>query len=305
MNSVAAAASPHEFVLTFRHELFYSNSEPVPVSDIIESLRGLERLIKLSPKALTAVTGVGIQRADVFVEQIESGSLLERLLVRLVFGTEEDALKFVDKVKANMGDSPVVNVAIGAVLLYMFYYGAQLAAPSGNTTINIHDNQVKIVNVGAGEVEMSPDSFRAAIEGAVTDKKELAASTISITKPLRLDAGASMTMDGNENLVVTPGAASEIPSRMEILPDEVTRRYFNTELQIRSTNRDSAQTGWKARLPVMSDRKLPLKIAEGIDPESIASLPVVKGDVEVVMRRSASTNQYEEHQLVLLRLSTN
>lgn len=135
-------ANTAEFYFDASHRVYYSNKEPVPIADVIESLIGLEKLMRMTPKALSALTGVEIQRVDVFVEQVESGSLLEEIGVRLFFKDKVDLMKFVDKVREKVGDGPGRYVLIGAVMVAMVYIGADLIAGSkGGDTTNITANK--------------------------------------------------------------------------------------------------------------------------------------------------------------------
>ena len=76
------------------------------------------------------------------------------------------------------------------------------------------------------------------------------------------------------------------------------------ELNIRASNRDSLKTGWTARLPLRFDQKLKLKLADGIDPEALASQPVVRGDIQIHYRRDTANNRYVPDHVVLLRTLT-
>ena len=110
-----------QFVFTTTHEIFFSNREPVPIKEIVESLLGIERIVKMCPKALHAITGVPIDHAEVIVEHLESGSLLEKLGIRLVFRNEDELERFVEWVRENVVRKPGVSqvVLIGAVALVL------------------------------------------------------------------------------------------------------------------------------------------------------------------------------------------
>lgn len=293
-----------EFVFTARHDLYYSNHDPVPIADIIESLRGVESLIKMSPRALSALTGVDIQRVEVFVQHLESGSLREEILIRFFFGSKEALLQFVDKVRGTMGENAVRNIVIGAVLASMFYYAAGLLADSsGGSTTAIHDNKVTIINIGAGEVQMTPESFKAVVEAAVSDKKELAASAVSILKPIRSDSQASLTFDDNKNFVVPPEVSQEVPTKVQLKPDTKVETELKAELRIRNSNRDSTKSGWQARIPHrFGQNKITLKLADGIDPEDLAGKSQIVGDVNIHYRVNSTTRQYEPTHMELIRL---
>lgn len=302
----AAPDSAEQFYIDIGSKLYYSTKDPVPISDIIESLAGIEKLARLSPAALQLLTGIAIDHVEVFVDHIESGSLLEESFIRFFFKDRAGLDAFIDKLRLTVGDGPVKSLLLTALLLAFVTYGAYtLAQSQGGGAITITASENAVINIGSGVIGVTPEQFKAAVEAAVTDKKALATATTQVLKPARADAAATLTFDDNPALVFPADAVAETPTRFEVQPDHITESYVDTELHIRNTNRDNPQSGWLARLPVRFDRKLPLQIAEGIDHETIASMAMVKGDVDVVMRLRADTKRYEPHHLVLRKLSTN
>lgn len=292
-----------EFVFLATHEVYYSTRDPVPVADVIESLLGLERLIKMTPRALEGLTGVPVDKIEVFVDHLESGSLFERVLIKLFFKDENELDAFLDKVRAKVGDGPARNVLIGAVIASLLYYGAQLvtSAQGGNTT-NITANNNTIINIGAGEVQMTPEAFKAIVEAAVTDKKDLAKSSVQILKPARNDPNASITLDDSADLVVPPEVVKDVPASASLGANERVEDMPDAELLIRATNRDSVKTGWSARLPLRFEGRIKLKLADGIDPEEVAGMARVRGDIKIHYRLDPSRNQYVPDFILLLNV---
>ena len=293
------------FVFEATHQLYFSTREPVPVSDVIESLQGLEKLIRMSPRALQGLTGVEIDHVDVFVDHLESGSLLERVLIRFYFRDEEGLNRFIDKVRANVGDGVARGMLIGIVLATLLYMGAQLLAESkGGPTTHITANNNVIITAGAGELNITPEMFQAIVRNAITDQKELAKSTVQVLKPNRGDSESSITFDDDSSLSMPAAAIREVPTVVEFEPDTRVEDVPAVELNIRASNRDSLKTGWTARLPLRFDQKLKLKLADGIDPEALASQPVVRGDIQIHYRRDTANNRYVPDHVVLLRTLT-
>lgn len=290
------------FTFEATHQLYFSTRNPVPVSDVIESLQGLEKLIRMSPRALQGLTGVEIDHVDVFVEHLESGSLLERVLIRFYFKDEEGLNRFIDKIRAKVGDGVARGMLIGMVLAALLYMGAQtLAESKGGPTTNITANNNVIITAGAGELNITPEMFQAIVRDAITDHKELAKSTVQILKPNRGDTESSLIIDNDTVLSMPADTIREVPTVVEFEPDTRIEDVPSVELLIRATNRDSLNTGWTARLPLRFNQKLKLKLANGIDPELLASQPVVRGDVQIHYRRDSARNQYVPDHLVLLR----
>ena len=73
-------------------------------------------------------------------------------------------------------------------------------------------------------------------------------------------------------------------------PDETLDDFEGVELEIRATDLDSLKRGWAARLPSISDRRMPLQIDGGVDTSKLAGGKAVKGDVTVVFRREEGKN---------------
>lgn len=295
-----------EFVFNATHDVYYSTKTPVPISEVIESLAGLERLIRMTPRALQGLTGIEIDRVEVFVEHLESGSLLETVLIRFFFKDQAGLEAFIDKVRDKVGDGAARNILIGAVIATLLYYGADLLATAkGGATTHITANNNVIINAAAGEVKLTPEMFQAIVQGSVAEKKDLAKSTVQIMKPARADPEAAITFDNNAILVVPADVVREVPSTVDLQPDARVEEMKSAELLIRATNRDSLKTGWTARLPLRFDQKLRLKLSDGIDPEVIAGLATVQGDIQIHYRLDSNRNQYVPDYIVLMRLTTH
>lgn len=290
----------HFYIST--HDLYYSNREHVPIADIIESLQALDRIVKMSPRVLTGLTNVEIDRVEVYIEDLHSGSLTEKIAVKLFFKSEEDLDKFLEKIREQIGKPGMArNLLIGAVLTALVSYGAFLAASSqksvGATTINANNNV--IINIGAGEVDMTAEQFRAIVETAVTDKKALAKSSVSLLKPARADGAASIVLDGNKSLTFSPDVILATPKELDFEKQEEVKHYPDVDLQIRATNLDSYKKGWAAVLPGISNRRLRLELDPSIKPSQVAGKFEVRGDVSVIYKFDKSVNKLVPNYILL------
>lgn len=282
-----------EFVLASTHEVYYSNRELVPIADIVESLQALERIIKLCPRALEGATNVQIKRVEVFVDSLQSGSLLEKVVVKLVFGSEEALDAFLDKTREKVRQPGMPrNVLIGAVVASVIGYGAWLAATSqrsGGATITANNNV--IVNIGAGQSGMSPDDFRAIIEAAIPDKKELATQAVRFFKPARADLKASVTLDKDDALSFPPAVIAETPIKVDFDKQADVKHLRDVDLQIRATNLDSLKQGWAGLIPGLIDRRVRLQLDPNVKPTDVAGRFQVRADVSVIYKLDRSGNQ--------------
>lgn len=259
-------------------------------------------LVDLTPGALNALLGTEIDRVDVLVDEIRAGSLLERVILRFLFRDEEGMNQFIDKVRAYMGDN-TSSVLTAAVILALFYYGAQLVNSAQNEpTVHIEANNNTIIQIGASELDISPEHFKTIVHAAVPDKKELAKAAQQMLKPARSDPGASLGLDDDPRLTVPPEVILETTeTRYREPPDEYIERVSDAMLSIRQTNRDSSLSGWAARLPGRFEQKIKLQLAEGVDPEEIAGLAQIAGDIEIHFKRV--DKKYEPAKIVLLHMT--
>lgn len=271
------------FVFSTTHQVYYSNREPVPIKEIVESLLGLEQVVKMSPRVLQGLTGIEIDHVDVFVEQLETGSLMETVLIKLFFKSEEDLHAFLDKVRGKLEKPMPRNILIGSVLTALVGYGAYLAASSqkgaGTTTITANNNV--IINLGAGQVDLTPEAFKAIVEAAVIDKKELARSAVKIMKPARLDNQASVQFDESDKLVFSADVVKATPKTVEIAPQQKVEHMLDVDLEIRAMNLDSPKQGWAALLPGKIDRRVKLQLAEDVNPLDVAGKLTVRADITI------------------------
>ncbi|MBA3997036.1 MAG: hypothetical protein C0466_07685 [Candidatus Accumulibacter sp.] len=273
-----------DFTFSSTHEFYFSTREPVPIAQVAESLLALERVVKFAPKVLEGLTQVEILGVDVYVDAIESGSLLEKVVIRLLFKNEETLDAFLDRIGEHIRKPGMPrSVLIGTILAALVGYGAWLAAkvgnPAGQTTITANNNT--IINLGAGQVDLTPEAFRAIVAAAVTDKKDLAQNAVKIFHAARDDSQASIVIDGNQSTSFSPDVISATPKKVEIEKQEKVEHLRDVDLQIRATDLDSLSRGWAAVIPGKIDRRVRLKLDPGIKPSEVADKFSVRADVSI------------------------
>lgn len=294
IKSVADGKLQDSYVFTSTHEFKWETKHPVPIGEIADSLLALERVVSLCPKVLEGLTSVDIAGIEVYVEKIESGSLIEDVIVRLIFKDKESFDAFIDKVGETVRKPGMPrNLLIGAVITALVSYGAWLAAkvsnPPGQTTITANNNV--IINIGAGEVSMTPEEFKTIVEAAVGNKKDLAKNAVRLFNPARADGQAGIVIDGNNDLSFSPEVIASTPRTVEVDKQKSAEFLRDVDLQIRAMDRDSGTRGWACLIPGKIDRRIRLKLDEGIRPADIAGKFSVRADVYVYYRLDKSTKK--------------
>lgn len=271
-----------EFVFTTTHEIFWSTREPVPIGEVIETLQALERIVRMCPKVLEGITLIDIDHIGVYVDAVESGSLTDKIIIKLFFKDEESFDAFLDKIGEKVRGMPR-SVLIGAVIAAIVGYGAWLAAKVGNQAgqTTIANNNTTIINLGAGQVDMTPETFRAIVETAITDKKALATNAVKLFKPARSDGQASIVIDGNTSTTFPPEVIAATPRLAEVDRQERVEDLSDVDLQIRAMDMDSPNKGWAALIPGRVDRRVKLKLDPRVKTTDVAGRFAVRADVSV------------------------
>lgn len=298
-----------EFVLEIDHRVYYSNSEPVPVADIAASLLALERIIKRTPRILMSITQVEIADMDVFVSNVASGSLIENVIVRLFFGSQEKMDQFLEKIHTKLmpeGENGVMpNRLFGAVVVLVVGYGIYSAAKAVGATeaakaVNVNNNT--IINIVVEESGVEATQLEGIVRAAVSDKKLNAKDAVDFIKPAKRDPKASITFDGSNELLIPNEVVTKAPSRLEIESDPSEKFYKDVDLHIRATNLDSSRSGWAALVPSIMGRRVKMELAEGIDLRQVAGRFSVRADVIVHSRPHGPKHEMKPVKITLVRL---
>lgn len=285
--------------LYFEHTLTYTNSAPLSVQDVVDSLQALEKLSKqFLPQALSSLSGTYVISAELYVEGFEAGSFIERVLIKLFFKDEDGLNNFLAKARESAistyrslpGEGhPVfkavaVSATVGALVAVGASYAIQTTgnhSPSNITTLT--DNTIIII--GAEAYSQSPDAFLSIIDTtASADKKSAAKQAASILAPAKKEVGATLIMNESDQLTFDAAVISATPSTVDFEAYESVKPYSDVDLEIRATDLDSTKRGWAGVISGIVDRRVKLSLDPGIDPMILAGKQKVRADVEVTYR---------------------
>lgn len=270
-----------DFVYSASHEIFYRTEKPVPISDIIDSLQALEKILQNVPRVIEGSANVSILRSEFYIEKLESGSLVETVLVKLFFKDEDELNKFLDKIREN---GVLRNTLVGAAFGGLVVYGAMLAANAMKSPApNIQANNNTIINIGAGEVKLTPEEFRAVVEAAVSDKKELAKNSVKFLSPVKADPKASVIIDQNNSLQITPDAIRETPEKLDLSKQKTTVDLNGVFVVIRAADLDSKKSGWAGKIEGQTER-LKIELDPAVNEADIYGKSRIQADVTIIYK---------------------
>lgn len=242
------------YVYEATHRITYNTKKLVPIGDVIIALQGLRGLLETVPALASGLTGVEIERSAFNLQTIESGSLIEEVLVQFFFKDRASLDAFIAKLG---GNKAVKGTVIAALLAGVAGYGLSVAiTPKQGPSITATNNVIIIS--GAGELKITPEMFEAAIAvAAAGNKKEVAQSALKFITPARADSSSSIaigSVEGGKPLRIEPGAIAESPKKLDLPKNEGFEELKKVEVLIRATDLDSKKTGWAGRIEGKTER---------------------------------------------------
>lgn len=294
------------FVFEATHRLTYTTKNPVPIKEVIIALQGLEGLLKPIPAVVSAITGVEIDGAEFLIHSMETGSLIEDIIVKFFFKDQAGLDAFLAKLSAKKGmKTTVIAVALAGVAGYGLHMATSKPTPTITATNSV------IIQNGAGALNIAPEALEAAIVAATQgDKKKIAESALKFTSPVRADPKSEIKIAGVENgkieeamanLSIPYAAVAEAPARIELGRNERFEKYVNTELFLRATDLDSKKRGWAGKLGTRPER-LPIELDSTVDEGAMFGRSSVRVDADLIFREKGKGHEMAPSRIIVRKV---
>lgn len=288
--------------LSFRENFYYSTERPVSVKEIIKSLQGWEAVIKQSREVFAKLADCEVDGVEIEVEMLRTGSLYEDIVIKLLFGSQEEMDKFVANCHAKLGDGVLRNTLVFAVVAGLVGYGLYLAsaAMSPDTAPHFEANNNVIINIGAGEANLTPEGLKSVIESSVKNKKALAEGAVKTLAPAREDDNASLTIGNGKQVVVIPQETiRQAPTSVTMDPMIRTMDFPDVDIQIRALDLDNPSKGWAAVVPGLIDRRVKLVLDPSLSPDALSGKMRFRGDITITSKLDKRDNEYHPSEIML------
>lgn len=275
--------------------LNYLTGKPVPIPEIIASLQSMEVVLTEAAQNLPfAVQGLKIQKTEVGIQEITTGSLREYFILALVFSFQEDLRQTIPpmfedvtgmEIPANW--EPIVVL----VTLIAVFYGAGFVKDM--ISDRVRDTPVRqtldgLIEDLAKRSGRSPAEIRKYFDDRYKPKskiKQLAANAVSFFRPAKSQSNAPIEV-GDQLLseeVVRDAPESYVYE--EAAKTETAQPYYNQDLEIHQMDRDRDKSGWAAIPLGLHDKRLPMKLMDGVSPDQLWQQDRIKGDIMLMSRR--------------------
>lgn len=280
--------------LVAHQEIYYKIEKPVEIQEVVDSLLAMERTIKLVPSILEKIfPGTSVDTIEVYIDAVVSGSLREKFLYKILFGSEAELDLFLEKLRKDMGMDNgnmrkaafIVGLLITAVVLSGGVYGFVKAFGKSEPATHIEANHNTIINIGATELGMTPEALRRILELALINKDQIAADAVKIIKPAKNDPDGEIIVNNDENTKIGKDTIRQFPSKVDPTEEVETNVYTtfqNTEVHVRAIDLDNKARGWAAIVPRISMERMKMQIGGDIKLEDLMARPVFRGDIILV-----------------------
>lgn len=295
---------------SLKEQIKIETDQAIEVSELIKHLQALEKVAKQSNKTFSALTNSEIISVDLLIEEIEHGSLLEYIVLKLTFEDQQNLDQFLEKSRNWIIENPMTATSIGLggiVLGGLIALGiSRLKKKTTEEGVGIIiNNYGTIIQNGAGTLNIGEDVFKNALE-KTEDKVKLAQNAQKFVQVAKSSTGNGSITFGNpeaENVLEIPSeVVSHIPLCSELdTSEDKTTTFENITLQIRMLDRDK-HTGWLGYIEGAFTQRLPIEIPLTIDLNVLAKQEAVKATVTLVYREKG--DKIERKKIILDTLHT-
>lgn len=266
---------------------FFLDRKTTPsLQEVVDSLQGFDAIAKRFPKILSALLDTPIKSVTVEVNKIEIGSLYDDLIVKFGFGGQEQMDLFIKE----MHDKFMNHKAVPYVLFFALLIAGGIVAynviasddASSSTVIN--SNNTTIINMISADVGKDPDAVRKIIERAIprSDSIKLAKDSYKIFGAF--GDSDSLQFKNFDAYRLPKEVVDAFPSSLDFDSVQELKDFEEVDVQIRAADLDSVDRGWAAKVPAVSDRRIKVKVANGVDVSKVQIGADVKADITVVYK---------------------
>ncbi len=286
--------------IVFEQEIYFSNKDHLLLTDVAKSLLAFDKNAKATPLALEKLfDDVVAQDIQLYVEELKSGSLTEKIKFRLKLAIQ-DQIEDESGVKLNLlSQKPQKKKEeiVSWIVVAVFLYGVKIAIDKFNNDSNKPNIQQQInitLNQGEEITGIDKEILNKKLNNSLEETPGAIQGAIEFTRPAKKDSNASISIDNN--VILSKEAIAEVPSMLADLSQlEKSIELEKTEIVIRATDRDSAKRGWGATFPEFSDRRMKVSVAPGIDLNELAHKDSVTGNVTIFYCIDERGNTSKQH----------
>jgi hypothetical protein len=273
----------------------------VSIDEVIGSLQAQQRFVnELGDVLGLVIEGLSIDRAELRVRSIQSGSLREAFFVALFFVYQSDLKeKIPPLVEAWTGiqvdDRFDTLVTVG--ILVLVYYGAEYAY--SRLTDQLGSDRLKrakedFVAELSHLTGKSQTEIRRIFEAHLSKKgrlKELAKASIKFFRPSRNQRNEPILVGDRR---IETELVKEVPNQVDLNDldtDDFSIPVYGTRISLRAKDQDHDGSGWGGVVASISEKRRPVRLYPNVSKEFLWEVDAVWADILVTYRNKPDGGQ--------------
>lgn len=307
------------YSLDLSYAIKYETDQYIPLNEIIKALSSLEVLLSKSDKVVSELINIDISRQELYITRLQSGSLWEDILVKLIFKDQESLDKAIEKLR----DSKMREYILGAILGGALWYGyTQLTSnnQASNTVSDIAQSSIiqdsNIFNFHGDVIdEKTREIINEAIqESFAKDPASVAKQTINFFEPARKDPEAKISMGGDTALpsVIPKEVIDTVPERYKKPDNKDVKELDDVKISFRAKDLDSNKAGWAGviesvgdfgdsgiDLDDIGDGRLKVELDPLLDPDDIFEQDYIYANISLERRYDKASNKLKPTRIII------
>ena len=293
------------------HTIEYDTPLPVPITDVIASLRGAVAISEeIGPLLEIFYPGLEIESLKLNVRRIAQESPLTDGLMFAILASFQDSLVsdvhyVLNDIFKVHSDKHFDNIVSIIFLVLVFYAGktSHEIAKKGLEKLRVRDQLDGLIS----EVATLLGKEEAEIKKLLDDRYEkfsirrLASATHNLLLPSKNQNNAPVRVN---RVLIPHEVIAEFPSEAQLAADEpkpFSEPIENVEIELHAQDRDRDKQGWAAVIPSLSPTRMGMQLYPPIVPTDIYTKQRIRGDV-LVESRLNSKGELRPARVHLIRL---
>jgi hypothetical protein len=280
----------------FPFEITYLTEGTTPIDEVIDGLIAAKFFIEEGGYNLSKVVpGLHVEQVQVSMRRLSQESSLREVIFVAVYLTVQENLErevpaLVETLTGiHVGDNfkTILTLSVLAAIFYGAAYAKDLVS-SITTDTKIKRQLNAIIEDLASRTGRTEAEVKKILDQRYKPKgklRALADTAYRFFRPSKSQDDAPIRINDKE---IPKDVISEVPPNFayeRILESSRSRPFSQVELELHAQDRDRESVGWAAIPKGISEKRLKMKLLDGVTPEQIWGRDSVTGDIIVTYKR--------------------
>lgn len=281
--------------ITVPFKIEYQTRGSVPIPEIVESLLSIQRVLEEAGKNLeNFVPGLTVEKVTVRVQEITHGSLKEVLLIGLFAYFQKDLERDIPEIIKELTGVNVpenTHTLLTILALVAIVYGADFVKDVVKG--NVQDTPIRawkrsLIADLASKSGKSESEVKRILDkryGVKNRIKQLGDAAVKFFRPSKNQSDAPISIGDRR---IDPPIISDAPESFSVKEAdkvEKVKHIYGVDLDLHQKDKDREASGWAA-IPIGHyNKRLPMKLFDGVTSEQIWEMDRIRGDIVLISKK--------------------